>query len=82
MIKEPCCGGFLQLADNAGRKGLAVVAVHDDEGGYFRLESRGVDIADEDGFRKSLFESAYRGKFRKSEVIAISYCPFCGTRVS
>lgn len=72
-----CCTRLNELIHNAGSRGIAILVRNLSGVLSFVLQSRGIDIEDEDRTGRISGDV----KINLSCEIGIVYCPFCGTRL-
>lgn len=72
-----CCPGFRNLLDEAGKRGLAVLARKRSDGIVFLLQSRGVAFDDEPKLRPVPLELS----INIASDIGLRYCPACGRKL-
>jgi len=83
MSTLACCGPFGALVDEAGIRGLSIVASRVGQARGFRLQTRAFDAATEASeiARRRSLPVEYRGnaKIALHAQIGMRFCPFCGT---
>lgn len=76
-----CCNALVNLINNAGDRGLAVLVGEDMDGLTFAVQMRAISIADEGNLPKGPWPTTLKN-ITLSGSIRIRYCPACGKRLA
>ena len=81
MGKKYCCRGFESWYKQKGKKGLSIED-EDNSLAPFKIVALAVDRSDQVGLLGQLRESKITYNLRVEMEGAISFCPWCGTKLS
>ena len=76
-----CCAPFQSLVDNAGKRGLGIVAVAEQDLMFFCIQGRAVHASDEQDLEEILKNTPSVG-FTIVSQTGLQFCPFCGAKLS
>ena len=76
-----CCNLFQSAVQDAGKKGISIIA-HNEEGfKFFCLQARACDSDQEKNLSESLPHNVHPRFLRIVEQVAVKFCPFCGCKL-
>ena len=77
-----CCETFSAAVANAGKRGLSVILQRTSNDRVFLQQIRACDGGSEHALAEVAKRAAMRGRVMLVGQLAISYCPWCGRRLS